>query len=162
MFPVKSIDKRDVGRLPDVLAHVPAQLAVFTNRPIYGDKEWKEEGPLTVSRFPPSYEITRVYRLPPPYIVFTAAATFTSPTTGRSIRDPASEREREREKRAAITFNGNRRSNLESRFGFFNPQRKSTSLSLLLLRRLRFSPLCFSSSFFHSPSVRSTFLFSFF
>lgn len=161
MFPVKSIDKRDVGRLPDVLAHAPAQLAVFTNRPIYGDKEWKEEGPLTVSRFPPSYEITRVYRLPPPYIVSRPPQPL--PLLRQDARFEIQRlREREREKRAAITFNGNRRSNLESRFGFFNPQRKSMSLSLLLLRRLCFSPLCFSSSFFHSSSVRSTFLFSFF
>lgn len=47
MFPVKSIDKREMlagcqtCALPQ-RSYVPAQLAVFTNRPIYGDKEWKE------------------------------------------------------------------------------------------------------------------------
>lgn len=70
-----------------------------------------EGGPLTVSRFPPSYEITRVYRVPRPYIVSRPPQPL--PLLSRLRQDSSVEienqhlRERERETNVAITFNGN-------------------------------------------------------
>ena len=137
-----------------------------------------EGGPLTVSRFPPSYEITRVYRVPRPYIVSRPPQPL--PLLSRLRQDSSveienqhlREREREREKRTsvAITFNGNgsgggmeivgRISNLVSDSSIRKENRR---VCLCFCSVVCFSPLCFFFFLFfffffsHSPSVRSTF-----